>query len=78
MVRHYFYDGCGRHDQDDVAFEWNYADARRHITDIHDTDPDYDWVYDTVIEDFILIRKEGQYGYDYYFIKFMTPGEEID
>ena len=78
LVRHYIYDGCGRHDQDDVTFEWTYDDAKKHLDKFYKEYDNYEWVYDTQSEDFILIKKEGQYGYDYFYIQFAAPGEEID
>lgn len=77
MVRHYYYDGNGRHDQDDVLFEWTSEKAFDHLKKWYKELPDYDW--ETGGEGFkILIRKEGQYAYDYYYIQNMKPGEEID
>lgn len=78
MVRHYIYDGYGRHDQDDVLFEWTYVAAEKYLQKCYKEYDDYEWEHWDSLDDMVLIKREGQYGYDYFYIQFMAPGEEID
>jgi len=39
---------------------------------------DYEWEHWDSLDEMVLLKREGQYGYDYYFIQFMAPGEDID
>lgn len=78
MIRHYIYDGCGRHDQDDVRFEWNYVDAEKYLKKLYKAYDDYEWEHWDSLDDMVLLKREGQYGYDYFYIQFMAPGEDID
>jgi hypothetical protein len=80
MIRHYTYDGCGRHDQYDVQYAWKYETALGKLKKWQEQGhfDDYEWEHWDSLDDLVLLKREGQYAYDYYFIQFMAPGEDID
>lgn len=79
MIRHYIYDGCGRHDQYDVKFEWDYVKAKDFLDELYmNPHCEHEWEHWDSLDDMVLIKKEGQYGYDYFYIQFIAPGEDID
>lgn len=79
MIRYYTYDGCSRHDQHDVQFAWEYETAKGKLDEWYKKGKldGFEWEFDGK-DDHILIKREGQYGFSYYFIEFMAPGEDID
>jgi len=80
MIRHYTYDGCSRHDQYDVQFAWTHEIAMGKLKEWEKKGhfDDYEWEHWDSLDEMVLLKREGQYGYDYYFIQFMAPGEDID
>lgn len=80
MIRYYTYDGCGRHDQSDVQFTWEYDTAKGKLDTWKEKGhlPDYEWEFDGVDDHTLVKRGPGQYEYSYYHIQFMIPGEDID
>lgn len=79
MIRNYTYDGVSRHDQHDVQFAWEYETAKGKLDKWLEKGhlDGYEWEFDGK-DDHILIKRDDQYGYSYYFIQFMSPGEDID
>lgn len=80
MVRHYFYDGYARHDQSDVKFFWDYSDAMQFLKNLELSGhfDDYEWAHWDSLDDMVFLKREGLYGYDYYYIQFIAPEEDID
>jgi hypothetical protein len=78
MLRHYSYDGYGRHDQYDVWFEFDKYKAADNFLDMAKDFDDYSWTEWGKDKEQVLCKREGEHAYDYYCLEFMSPGEEID
>lgn len=76
MLRHYTYDGSGSVDVDDVIPCSTSEKGMDYLSTLEKSYDEYEWETD----DFgfkIVIRREGRYGYDYYYLESMIMDEVI-
>lgn len=77
MVTHYYYDGCGRADMDDVIPCSSSEKGMDYLKGLYKELDEYDWETDGDGFQILIKRGPGQYAYDYYYLQKMTMDEEL-
>lgn len=79
MVRHYTYDGHANHDYYDVIPFQKSADCVQYLVDLNLWGDLKDYEWETGPDGYqVLVKREGQYAYDYYYLEKMEFGKEVD